>query len=41
MCQLKDYYEPGRGLEYAYDLNEMLAVKYENEYRAYKASEKK
>jgi len=34
-------YRDGLGLEYFSDLNELLAVKYENEYRAHKAAQDK
>ena len=41
MCSLKDLYEDGLGLEFICDLNEMLSVKYENDYRAYEAGKNK
>ena len=41
MCTLKDLYEDGLGLEFICDLNEILSVKYENEYRAYQAAKEK
>ena len=40
-CTLDHIYRDGLGLEYFCDLNELLAVKYENEYRAMKAGENK
>jgi len=40
-CTLDHVYRDGLGLEYFCDLNEILAVKYENEYRAMKAGENK
>ena len=41
MCTLKDLHEDGLGMEFICDLNEILAVKYENEYRAYNAGKDK
>jgi hypothetical protein len=41
LCKYSELFEKGRGLEFALDLNEILACKYENEYRAQKAAEKR
>ena len=41
MCSYQDLYKEGLGLEFVCDLNEMLSVKFENEYRAIEAGKKK
>jgi hypothetical protein len=41
LCDFSKVDEPGLGLDFFCDLNEILAVQYENEYRAHKAAEQK
>ena len=40
MIKINQLYEPGLGYDDILDLNEIMAVKSENEYRAMKANEK-
>ena len=40
MCSYQDLYKDGLGLEFVCDLNEMLSVKFENEYRSIEAGKK-